>query len=64
MSENGREALPDVRERLGDPSGHPGLVGRPSRMFLSGGSPSRMSEIGQDTLPDIRGWSGDPPGCL
>ena len=58
------EALPNVRERLGDPFRHPGLVGTPSRMSLSGRRPSRMSGRGRETIPDVRERLGDPPGCL
>ena len=54
MSASGREALPDVRERLGCPTVCLGIVGRPSRIAGSGcedppkcpgvfGRPSRMS---------------------
>ena len=75
MSVSGREALPDVREWSGCPSGCPGVVGKPSRMSRSGrewsggppkcpgvvGRPSRMSGSGLETLPYIREWSGSPP---
>ena len=46
MSGNGWKAILDVREWSGSPSGCPGLVGRPSRMFGSGCV----------ALPDVREW--------
>ena len=66
----GWEALPNVWEWLGGPSGCPGVVGRPSRMpgscreALSHpvvvGRPSQMSCCGQEALPDVQ----VTPGCL
>ena len=62
MSESGRETLsyvrewweilPDVREWSGDAPGHPGVVGRPSR----------MSGSGQKAIMNVQEWSRDPPG--
>ena len=40
-----------------------GSVGRPSRFFVSGGRPFRMSGSGRDSLPDVLEWPGFPPGC-
>ena len=53
MSRSDQEAICDVREWSGRPSGCPGLVGRPSRMTGSG----------LEALQHIRKWSGGPPGC-
>ena len=36
MSESGQEAHPDVREWSGGPPGSPGLIGRTTRMSVSG----------------------------
>ena len=44
MSRSGQEALPDVREWLGERPGCLRVVGRPSR----------MSESGRDALLDVR----------
>ena len=44
MSGSGREALSDVREKLVDPPGCPGVVGRPSR----------ISGSGREALSDVR----------
>ena len=44
MSGSGREAIPDVREWLKGPSKCPGVVERPSRMFVRG----------QEALTDVR----------
>ena len=73
MSGSGREALPDVRERLGGSPGCPGVFGRLSRMASSCqealsypvivGRPSRMSGSGREALPDVWEWSGGPLGC-
>ena len=51
MSGSGGEALQDVREWLGGPTGCLGVVGRPSQMFVSG----------QEALTDVREWSGTLP---
>ena len=53
MSSSGRLALPDVREGSGGPSGCPAVVGRPSRLSVSGERPFRMTESGQDSLLDV-----------
>ena len=50
-SRHGREALPEVQERLGVLSGSPGVVGRPTR----------RSGSGWEALPEVREWSGGPP---
>ena len=50
MTGSGREAIPDVREWLGAPSGCLGVVGRPSL----------MTGIGLEALSDVREWSGSP----
>ena len=79
MSGSCREAFPDDREWLVGPPGCPGVVGRPSRISLSGQEalpnvrePFRMSGSGlealpgvsgQDALLDVQEWSGCPPGC-
>ena len=42
----GWEALPNVQELSGDPSGCQGVVRRPSQ----------MSRSGRETLPDVREW--------
>ena len=52
MSQNGREALPDVRQLLGGPPGYPGVIGRPSRISMSG----------WEALTNVHEWSGGPPG--
>ena len=41
-----------------------GVVGRPSRMSLSGGRPFWMSRSGREALPDIQAWLGGPPKCM
>ena len=53
MSVIGREALPDVRDRLESPPGCPGVDRRPYQMSL----------IGRKVLPDVHLWSGDPHKC-
>ena len=67
MSGIGREALPDVWERLGGPIGWSG--GPPKCLEVVGRS-SRMSRYvreallgGREALPDVWEWSGGPPGC-
>ena len=50
MSGNGRKALPDVREWSRGHPGCPGVVRRPSRMFVSG----------REAIPEVRDWSEDP----
>ena len=67
------EALLDVREYSGGPTGCPGGVGMPFRMSAvvgslfcmsrSGRGSSRMSGSGPEALPDDREWSGVPTGC-
>ena len=52
MSGSGRKTLQDVRKWSGGPPKCPGVVGRSSRMSLSGERPSRMS-----------GRVGRPLGC-
>ena len=59
MSGSGRKALPNVREWSIGPTGCPGVLGRPFRMFAR---PSRMSGSGRNSLPDVRKWSVVPPG--
>ena len=51
MSETGLEAVSDAR-----------VVGRPSRMSLSGDRPFWMSGSCQEALSVDREWSEDPPG--
>ena len=63
MSLCGWEALQDVLEWSGAPPRYLGVVGRPFRMSVSGGKPSRMFGSGQEALPDVPEWSGDPPRC-
>ena len=63
MSGSGWETLPDVREWSGRPPGCPGVLGRPCRMYGSGGSPSRMTGSGWEALPHVREWSVGPPEC-
>ena len=60
MTGSGREALLDDREWSGDPSESQAVVGRPSRMSLSGQRPSRMSGSGQKAFLDVCEWSGGP----
>ena len=48
----GRDTLGEVRDKLGDPRGGPGQVGRPLG----------KSETGQETLEVARDGSGDPQG--
>ena len=45
MSRSGLGALPDVREWSEVPSNCPEVVGRPSRISVSGRGPSQMSEV-------------------
>ena len=56
MFGSGREALPDVREWLGDPPGYPewseGHSGCPGVVER----PSQMSGSGRDALPEVREW--------
>ena len=59
MSGSGREALPDVREWLGGPSGCPEVIGRHSRMSGSGWEDLPGD---QKAFPEVWEWSGDPPG--
>ena len=63
MSGSVWDALPDVREWLGDSQGLAGMVSRPYRMSGSGRRPTRMSEIGREALPDVMEWLKDPPRC-
>ena len=60
MSGNGREALPDVRERSAAPRGCPGVVGRPSecQRLVRRPPPDDWEWSG-----GMHGWSGGPPGC-
>ena len=51
MSGIGRDALLDVQEWPGGPSGCPVVVGRPSRLTKSG----------REALPVDQEWSGGPP---
>ena len=70
MFGSGRETLPNVRERSGDPPsclgvvegpvGCPGVLGRPYRLFVR---PSQMSGSGREVLSVVREWLGGPPGC-
>ena len=53
MSIIGREALPDVRERLGSLPGCPGVIGSPPESLLVVGMPSRMSRSGWEDLTDV-----------
>ena len=62
MSGSGREALPDIRERLGVPPASPGVIVRPSLMFGSARGPFRMSGNGLEALPIVLEWSGGSPG--
>ena len=64
MSGSGREVLPDVREWSRGYPECPGVVGRSSRLYVSGGRPFQMTGSGRDSLTDVRKWSGDPPACL
>ena len=64
MFRSDQEALPNIREWLGDPPVCPGVVGSTPVCPGMVGRPSQMSGKGQETLPDIQGWSGDPTGCL
>ena len=60
----GREALRDVWDWLGGPSGCPGVVRRPSRMVgrLSQmvAMPFLMSGGGREALRNVPEWSGGP----
>ena len=44
----GQDALPEVQEWSNNPPGCPGMVGRPSRISLSSGTPFRMSGSGRE----------------
>ena len=46
MSGSSRDALPDVWQWSGGPSGRQGVVGRPSQ----------MSGRGREAFPDVREW--------
>ena len=69
---DGREALHNVWEWLGRPTGCLGVVQRYSRMSGSGREASRMSGSGRESLPNVREcsdtlryvrqWLGVPPG--
>ena len=73
MLESGRDALPDVWGWWGGPPKCSGVVGRSSRMSLSGESPfwmfgssqeaPQMSGSARETLPDVPEWLRGPPGC-
>ena len=65
--------LPDFLEWSGDPPGHPGVVGRPTRMSRSGletlldvwewfGALPYVREW-LESFPDVWQWSGGLPGC-
>ena len=53
----GREALSEVRVKLGGPPSGPGGVVRPSRRS---GRPSRWSGRGREDLREVRVGSGGP----
>ena len=53
MSGSGRIALPDVRELSAGLSRCPGVVGRPSRMSMSG----------QEIFPNVQELWGETTGC-
>ena len=53
MSGSVRQALPVVREWLGDPPGSPGVVGRP---YPISGSLFRMTGSGRLALPNVWEW--------
>ena len=56
---SGWEALPKVRERLGDTFAGPVVVWSPKRMV---GRPFRRVGNGLEALPQNREWLGGPPG--
>ena len=53
MSESGQDAFLEVQVWSDDPPECSGVVGRPSQISLSGGTPFRMSGSGRETLPDV-----------
>ena len=61
MSGSGRKTRPAAWEWSRGYPECPGVVGIPSRFFVSGGRPFRMSGSGRDSLPDVREWLGDYP---
>ena len=63
MSGGGWEALPDVREWSGAPTGFLDVIKMHSQMSGSGRKTPRMYGSGLEALLDVREWLRCPPGC-
>ena len=63
MAGSGRDALPDVRNRMGGCIVCSSVVGRPSRLSAIGMRPSQMYGSGREALPDVRNRLGGPIVC-